>query len=137
MTKATMLENCLSQMKDIFKQVTQNATKLDTSVEKYFEKMSASNIEEWRNVRLEFSKCSCGKLMQLKGGKDDYNKDKRALWCRECKVSHWLPTANTFVIEIATSANNEPIFCPICNFQALHATSKSDNSRKCTFETDM
>ncbi len=132
MTKNIMMNNAINHMKETFKKVNSNAAVIDRTMAKYFNYLNVTNTDNFRNIRLEFSLCSCGKLMSFKGGKGDNPKDKdrRVLYCTDCCVPYWVPGATNYDIAIAVNnVDTSPVICPICQFQVLIANAKTTGKK--------
>lgn len=115
LSKAEMIENCLSQMKECFKGCRRDVMKLEEAVVKYMGGVVGQVDHSQMNIiSRAFSRCGqCGRGMDLKGsdaGRGDA-RAQRLLSCSPCGRSYLLPAKGEITPHDHT--------CPICNFQVV------------------
>jgi len=124
MEKADMVRNCLTQMRECFRNCVLEARLLDESLGKYFRGVGHGPANQYQLVTRNVSACGiCHNGMDLKVQVQDNttarnisgrNVPSRFLFCESCQTAHTLPKKGDFV-------QCEDL-CPICSFQILTVT---------------
>lgn len=120
MQKEVMVRNCLSQMRECFRNCVQEAALLDAALGKYFRGIGDGPASQYQMVTRNLSSCGvCHNGMDLKvqvqqdsaGVGARSNLPSRFLFCASCKVAHVVPKKG----QLSQSED----LCPICSFQIL------------------
>jgi hypothetical protein len=129
----------LAKMRQCYVTATQEATKLDDAVAKYFPRLGSSNMTS-RVLQAAFSECgACQQRMSLKqersenGPADRNNLGRRKiLFCSTCQRGLTLPKG---VLAPMTDENGStPQRCPICRYQVVQvSTGEGYEGRGYTF----
>lgn len=127
LNKIRVVKDCLNSMKECFKTVEREISKLDDAIAKHFgingvNGINVVNFNDYSVVQPIFSKCGvCLGMMDLKAKKIDdpvneedvnpMNRKHRILFCNTCFQSHTLPNNGDL--------RPHELSCKICNFQVL------------------
>jgi DNA topoisomerase III len=119
MQKEVMVRNCLTQMRECFKNCVQEAALLDAALGKYFQGIGHGPANQYQLVTRNVSACGvCHNGMDLKVQVQDNavaaatrNSPSRFLFCDTCNAAHAVPKKGEL-------SQHEDL-CPICSFQVL------------------
>lgn len=135
-SKQTVIEQCLSTMKDCFLTCNREAGKLDAAMTKYFATLGQGNEENENYQMLDgnFSLCgNCQRKMELRvvgaadrgrngrrnNNNNQNNNENRYLYCTRCSQAHVLPTRGEL--------QPHEVSCAICKFQVLSVHNAGTN----------
>jgi DNA topoisomerase-3 len=117
MQKDVMVQNCLTQMRECFRNCVQEAQLLDAALGKYFQGIGHGPATQYQLVTRNVSACGvCHDGMDLKVQVQENAAaarigPSRFLFCETCQVAHSVPKKGDL-----TQCEDE---CPICSFQLL------------------
>ncbi|KAL7547835.1 hypothetical protein ACHAWF_011106 [Thalassiosira exigua] len=130
-SKETMLEPVLAKMLECFKRANDDVNKLDEAVARHFGRLG-SNDRQYVLLQANCSLCrSYSGMMMLKqlsgGGSRGSNRQRnqgstgssKLLHCPSCSVSHLMPRYHQQVFPAMKPGNQQPLTCPICQFQLV------------------
>lgn len=119
MQKEVMVRNCLTQMRECFRNCVQEARMLDEALGKYFQGVGGGAANQHQLLARNVSACGvCHNGMDLKVHLSDNtaarNNPRRFLFCGSCQTAHSMPKKG----ELSQCED----LCPICSFQILTVT---------------
>mgnify|MGYP003385921958 CR=1 FL=1 len=120
MQKDDMVRNCLTQMRECFRNCVQEAGRLDAALGKHFQGIGLGPAAQYEVVTRNVSSCGvCHDGMDLKVQIQDNaatataarNNPSRFLFCSTCEEAHPVPKKG----ELSQCED----LCPLCSFQVL------------------
>jgi DNA topoisomerase-3 len=139
-TKEDIVPLILNKMKDCYLKATRDAHKLDQAMARHFQKIGVGN-DHTEVVEARVSECgSCQQPMALKqerrrnngggggrragrgGGRTNNDIPRKLLFCNACQEGYVMPRKGKLrpkTKEDGNNGNNDPVKCPICNFQVI------------------
>ena len=117
MTKEDMVRNCLTQMRECYRNCVQEAALLDNALGKHFQGIGQGAASQYNMITRNVSACGvCHNGMDLKVSAVDHSSSgnklpSRFLFCNTCQTVLTVPKSGEFI--------QLEDLCPICDYQIL------------------